>query len=58
MKVENVLTYTIILAYEYIQTKNKRSKKISDCYSLESLVKVTVYNLRNHTIQWQNSKPT
>ena len=50
MQVENGLTYIIILAYEHIQTK--RSKKISDCYSLESLVKVTVYNLRNGTIRW------
>ena len=49
MNVENGLTYIIILAYEYIQTK--RSMKISDCYSLESLVKVTVYNLRNDTIR-------
>ena len=51
MKVENGLTYIIILAYEYIQTNKKRSVKISDCYSLESLVKVAMYNLRNDTIR-------
>ena len=36
----------------------KRTKKISDCYRLESFVKITVYNLRNDTTQWQHSKST
>ena len=39
MQVENGLSYIIIIAYEHIQTK--RSKKISDCYSLERMSRST-----------------